>query len=325
MRKKTVMLLASVLLTLCLAALLWIFRNDSRVNYFLFHRSTNDDVTVGSGGWLFFNDTLPDYQKDNLYTQEELDRIRRDVLYTKDYLAQQGIDFILFISPNKASIYGEHMPRRISTQPGPSRTEQLVAYLQSTTDLTILYPKEAILQAKQDHPQLQLYFQKDTHWNYLGGYFATVPLLETLGITTAPFESITCTSVNEPMFFWSGYDLAEMMGLSRVLNQDINYHLEGFSPAAVTYDADGARDRDAFYGTICSRSDAADSRNIFVARDSFGQAMTPYLAAAFPNVTFQHHRTLSKSQVEQAQPDVFIYQIVERSGLHNIHCGLWKP
>ena len=325
MKKKTVVILTSVILLLSLMAFLWIFRNDSRINYFLFHRSTSDDVTVGSGGWLFFNDTLPDYQKDNLYTQEELDRIRRDVLYTNDYLADQGIEFILFISPNKASIYGEHLPQRIPTQPGPSRTEQLVAYLQSTTDITVIYPKEHLLQATKDHPNMPLYFCNDTHWTYLGSYFGTLPLLEYLNVPTVPFADIICTKISEPMFFWSGYDLAEMMRLSDVLTQDTNYRLDGFSTAAVTYDADGAQDRDAFYGTIRTQSDATDSRNIFVARDSFGQAMTPYLASSFQNVTFQHHRTLSKSQVEQEQPDVLIYQIVERSGLHNIHCGLWKP
>ena len=324
MKKKSLIFLLSLLLVLCVA-LFWIFAKDSRINYFLFHRSVNSDVIVGSGGWLFFDDTLADYQKENLYTEKELERIRRDVLYTRDQLAQEGIEFILYIAPNKASIYGEHMPRRFQTQPGQSRTEQLVAYLQTTTDVTVLYPKEELLQAKEANPQQKLYLHKDTHWNYLGGYFGALPLLETLGIDTVSFESITCTPVNEPMFFWSGYDLAVMMGLSDVLTHDTNYHLDGYSSAAVTYDADGAQDRNAFYGTVYAQSDAPDTRTVFVARDSFGQAMTPYLAASFQNVIFQHHRTLSKSHVLQAQPDVFIYQIVERSGLHTIHCGLWKP
>jgi hypothetical protein len=142
MKKRTIAILVSVLLIISVAALLWFFSSNSWVNYYLLHRSTSPDVTIGSDGWLFFNDTLPDYRKDNLYTQKELERIRQDVLFTQDYLSKQGIEFILFISPNKASIYGEHMPQNIETQSGPSRTEQLVDYLQSTTDITILYPKE---------------------------------------------------------------------------------------------------------------------------------------------------------------------------------------
>lgn len=326
MKKKcAIIILISLLLLLCVAALFWIFANHNWVNYFLLHRSTSPDVTIGSDGWLFFNDTLADYRKDNLYSQEDLERIRQDVLYTQNYLAEQGIEFILFISPNKATIYGEHMPRNIETQSGPSRTEQLVDYLQSTTDVTILHPKDALLQAKNDHPNLPLYLHNDTHWNYLGGYFATLPLLETLNVPTVPFENITCTAVSEPIFFWSGYDLADMLELSHVLTDDTNYQLEGYSSANVTYDGDATRDRDTFYGCVRSQSDAPDDREIFVVRDSFGQSMTPYLAAAFQNVTFQHHRTLSRSQIEAEQPDVFIYQIVERSALHTIHCGLWNP
>lgn len=324
-KKRVIIILISLLLIVCMAALVWFFNTNRWINYHLLHRSTSPDVTIGSDGWLFFNDTLADYRKDNLYTQEDLERIRQDVLYTQNYLAEQGIDFILFISPNKATIYGEHMPRHIETQPGPSRTEQLVDYLQSTTDVTILYPKDHLLQAKSSYPDLPLYLHNDTHWNYLGGYFATLPLLETLNVPIVPFESITCTAINEPIFFWSGYDLADMLELSHVLTQDTNYRLEGYSSATVTYDGDATQDRDIFYSCVRTQSDAQDGRKVFVARDSFGQSMTPYLAAAFQNVIFQHHRTLSRSQIEAEQPDVLIYQIVERSALHTIHCGLWNP
>jgi hypothetical protein len=152
-----------------------------------------------------------------------------------------------------------------------------------------------------------------------------LPLLETLGVPTVPFENIIYTAVSEPVFFWSGYDLAGMLELSHVLTEDTNYHLEGYTTATVTYDGDAAHDRDTFYSCVCSQSDAQDQRKVFVARDSFGQSMTPYLASAFQSVTFQHHRTLSRSQIEAAQPDIFIYEIVERSGLHTINCGLWNP
>lgn len=82
---------------------------NKKINYFAFHESTSNSVILGKDGWLFFADTLADYQRYNLYTDEELDNIKNNVLNTKAYFDERGIEFIIFIGPNKSSIYEDYI------------------------------------------------------------------------------------------------------------------------------------------------------------------------------------------------------------------------
>lgn len=185
------------------------FRNqlvtlNSAIDFFVLNRSTSGSVIKGNDGWLFFAKTLNDYSKNNLYTNVELERIKNDVLKTANYFEDQGIEFVMFIGPNKSSIYGDYMPKRYETNSEPSRTEQLVEYLEENTDVKIIFPKDELLVARENYPNLVLYQKLDTHWNYMGGYFGTIPLLEALGIETRDFSEITYEQINEPDFYWGG-------------------------------------------------------------------------------------------------------------------------
>lgn len=297
---------------------------SSKLDYFLFQKSTNKNVILGEEGWFFLKDTLADYQKDNLYTKEELEVILKDVLTTKSYFEEKGIEFVLFIAPNKNTIYGEYMPQSIDVSEGISRTEQAVEYLREKADITIIYPKEEMQKIIKEDPDLQLFFKLDTHWNYMGGYVATKVLLEELGISTVPLKKLMYEEINEPLYHWNGYDLANMLGLNNYLKEDTNYHLNGYSDSKVVYEKELWKDQDAFWGYTRTYSDAKDQRKIFLARDSFGEGMVPYLAGSFKEMYSGHIDSMTKTDIETENPDVFIYEIVERNGLGGINVQKWK-
>ncbi|MCM1135927.1 MAG: hypothetical protein NC400_10175 [Clostridium sp.] len=304
------------------------FRNilisiNSMIDFWVFDKSASAEVIKGIDGWLFYADTLDDYCRNNLYSQSELEAIKNDLLNTKQYFDKREIEFIVFIGPNKASVYGDYMPKKIKTVEENSRTEQLVNYLRENTDITIIYPKKDLLSAREKYPDLMLYLKLDTHWNYMGGYFAAIPLLNALGVKMKKFDEVSYEQINEPDFFWNGYDLSNMSGLSDILNEDINYHLYGYSEADVTYDGDVRSDVEAFYGSIRTYSNASDDRKIFLARDSFGEAISPYLAAGFKEMYSVSYDSMTKTQIEEENPDVFIYEMVERYGDYyrmNVDC-----
>lgn len=305
------------------------FRNNlvslnSKIDFFIFDKSTSDSVIKGKDGWLFFAKTLSDYQKYNLYTDEQLEEIKNNVLVTEKYFEERGIQFAIFIGPNKSSIYGDYMPDRYETNDGASRTDQVVEYLRENTDVNIIYPKEELLEAREKYPELILYQKLDTHWNFMGGYFGTKPLLESLDVNVSDFFSISYELVNEPVFYWNGYDMANMLGLSDVLNNDYNYNISGFSDNVVNYEGDTRNNVDDFNGAIRTTSDAADDRKVFFARDSYGEAMTQYLAQSFSEVYSVHRGSMTISQIEQENPDIFIYEVVERDAdLNGVNIGGW--
>ncbi|HJA93692.1 MAG TPA: hypothetical protein H9717_11375, partial [Candidatus Eisenbergiella merdipullorum] len=190
-------------------------------------------------------------------------------------------------------------------------------------DITVIYPKEELLKAREVYPELTLFFKLDTHWNYMGGYFGAQPLLKSLGIKTNNFSNISYEQINEPIFFWNGYDLARMLGLSDVLNKDINYHLYGYSNNRVTYEGDARNNVEDFNGVVKTKSSAEDNRKVFLARDSFGESITPYLAAEFSEIYSVHRASLTKSQIDAERPDIFIFEAVEREGLGGLNVENW--
>lgn len=296
---------------------------NSKLDYFVFNRSTNEDVILGEDGWLFFKDTLADYEKERLYTQEELDEILTNLLETQKYMDQKGVEFIVYVAPNKNTIYGEYMPQGVNVANEISRTEQAVDYVRKNSDITIIYPKEELVQAKEQYPNLQLYFKLDSHWNYIGGYFGVKPIMETLGIPMPSIEEMTYEAVNEPIFHWNGYDLANMLGLTGYLNQDTNYRLEGYSGEGVTYEGDASVSLEAFEGSMRTYCEAGEPRKLYFARDSFGESMTPYLAKTFGEMYSISRYTVTQSSIEEEAPDVFLYEMSERYELAWINVHSW--
>lgn len=295
---------------------------NKKINYFVFHESTSSYVILGKDGWLFYADTLADYQRYNLYTDEELETIKNNVLNTKTYFDERGIEFIIFVAPNKSSIYGDYMPDKYEVNEGKSRTEQVISYLRNNTDVTIYYPKDDLLEVRNKYPSLELYLKLDTHWNYMGGYFGSQSLLKYLGADTADFSRISYEAVNEPDFFWNGYDMANMLGLADVLDADLNYHLIGYSDNTVTFEGDVREDISSFNGVSISTSDSRDNCRVFFARDSFGEAMSPYLSAAFSYVYSPHISCMTKTMIEEQHPDIFIYEFVERTSF-DVNIDTW--
>lgn len=285
---------------------------NSLVDYYVFEESASTQVIKGQDGWLFLNETLPDYQRTNLYTDEELENIKNDVLATQEYLNNKGIEFVIFIGPNKNTIYGEYMPSDIEVYGEQSRVQQMVDYLRENTDVQVIFPVEELLNAKKNHPELINYQKLDTHWNYMGGFWASEPLLTTLGVKTIAFDDLEYCQINEPDFSWNGYDEANMLGLTNVLDTDVNYHISNEAIETITYDGYVPDDIGAFNGLSRIHSGADDNRKIFFARDSFGEAITPYIAASFSEVYSIHRASMKRSQIDEEQPDIFIFEAVER-------------
>ena len=285
---------------------------NSMIDYYVFDQSASKDVIKGEDGWLFYNETLEDYQLNNLYTEEELENIKNEVLATKEYFKEKGIEFVILICPNKNTIYGEFMPSDIEVYGEQSRVRQMVDYLQKNTDVPVIFPVEELLNAKKAHPELISYFKLDTHWNYMGGFWASEPLLKALGVKPIAFEDIDYYQTSDPAYSWSGYDEANMLGLTKLLDTDINYHISNETMETITYDGYVPNDQEAFDGLSRVHSGADDKRKVFFVRDSFGEGITPYIAASFSEIYSIHRSSLKRSQIEEEQPDIFIYEIVER-------------
>lgn len=297
-----------------------LIQSNRKLALYGFKESASESVVLGKDNWLFLSETIPDYKKINLYTLDQLEVICTNLKSNYDYFQRRNIDFIVFIAPNKASIYGEaFLPNYIYCEEGVSRTEQLVDYIRRNTDVPIVFPKDELSLIAKGYPEYPLYLHLDTHWNYLGGYCGVKSLLRELDHELPGVDEIVLEEFNSPVLIWNGYDLSNMLGMTGELTEDTNYKIDYGSNNVVEWNGDTSTDIVDFYTFCQTASNAADHRKIMFIRDSFGSAMLPFIASEFrevysPHVSFQ----TDSSTIDTVQPDVVIYEYVERGDLNNM-------
>lgn len=283
-----------------------LIRLNNTLQYFLFRQQDINGVAIGRDGWLFYcseeagnpvNQSLGCWH----FSEEELETMAESMQQTKDVLAERGIEFVLFIAPNKETIYMEKLPSYYEQEDEYTATDQLVDYLRAYTDVTVVYPKEELLEFKELHADMPLYLKLDSHWNNLGAYIGARSLARALGIEMPAAESLGLKKIEKT----SG-DLAMVMNAA-VTDVDTDYELSGITELTT----EKLKDDDQSGMVFLTRG--ADKRNIFVARDSYSIALAPILASQFENSTFVHHTLFSQDKIFASDADIYVLEIVERN------------
>ena len=103
-------------------------------------------------------------------------------------------------------------------------------------------------------------------------------------------------------------DLAAMLNLKKQLtSSDVEYSVEGYDNHGVEnveWDINGA---------IVYKALDADSRKLYVIRDSFSTALAPFIGSQFNDTYLRHRRSYTYEDLETQNPDIVVYETVERS------------
>lgn len=273
--------------------------------YYGFGTSSNENVIVGKDGWLFYKNradglALECYTGSELLTQEELESIAHNLTHVRDTLAAEGIEFVLYIAPDKERVYSEYMPDYYGEQAEECMLTQLLSYLELHTDIRVVWPYEELMAYKEAHPQQLLYYKTDTHWNEIAGYIGTKALVKELGMDLPPLEEYHM----RPVGTVSG-DLADMLnriGADEKVHMDISLDSQA-APRMIEHDGQGR---------VHYKQENAAGRKIFMRRDSFGLGMVPYLKYSFSEMVLMHYAKFKTEQLWEEKPDVFVVETVER-------------
>lgn len=101
---------------------------DSVVKAGLFGTSSEDQVIVGTDGWLYFAKTMDDYWGRNVGRPGHRPP-GRTVELMREYAQGQGAAFAFAVVPNKNTVYPEHMPYYTLKTPDPTNRERLAAVI----------------------------------------------------------------------------------------------------------------------------------------------------------------------------------------------------
>lgn len=282
-----------------------LIRFNNTIDYYVFKQSSNDNVCIGKDGWLFYSnksDGNPVEQSLGYwnFSDEELEIIAANLESGKEILESSGIDFVLFIAPNKETIYIDKLPDYYEIKSQYTATDCLVDYLRENTDITIVYPKEELMAYRVEDPDMLLYYKLDTHWNSIGAYIGAQCLTDVLGIELPPLNEL---SVNQ--ILTSRGDLTDMLNIE-ISDGDIDYKIDGISELSIeTIKLDFATE-------FVYHTSEADPRTLVVCRDSFSTALAPSLAAQFEDSFWIHNQVFDQQQIFDYGADIFVLEVVER-------------
>ena len=291
---------------------------NNLIDYFVFNTSPLDKVIIGKDGWLFYNpaptdldgEPLKDFNGENLYSPEELQIMASHLLSVRDTLQSRGQEFIVYIAPNKKSIYGEkNLPAKYVNEDRYSRGQQVADYLSTNTDLIIIHPINVLQSTIEKFPEYTFYYKTDTHWNELGAYIGTAELLKAIGITVPDLESLSVTAHDS----FSG-DLIKMMGLSKYLAYDFSYSLAGYADKLQVFEELLEDEKLQHFSALNS-----NPTSVFVIRDSFSLGMMPYLSSQLNDCYFVHRTHYTPELLQQYPTDIVVLQVIERATDHLFH------
>lgn len=226
-------------------------------------------VITGTKGWLYYADSLNDYQGTEQLTDRELFDIAHSLKLAQDYVESQGGSFAFTIAPNKATLYAANMPyyyaNGVVTSEG--NYERIKAVLdEEGVNYVDLY---SALSSSDE----VLYHERDSHWTAKGASTAASELMDALDHAHRDWSSESSHTEID----YTG-DLDQML-----------YPAFTASLSEVHYDNEPQYD---YVNKVESNFDtkistvSSGSGSLVCYRDSFGSALLPFLAEAYGSSYF---------------------------------------
>lgn len=260
----------------------------------IFHQSNTEKVVIGKNGWLYFQETMDDYLGRNLISDREIHNCAKVIELIQEGAESKGCSFVMAIAPNKNSLYADNMPDRLVKERNENNFSHLVPVLENYNvnyvDLHKLFKsKEKIM-----------YHKLDSHWNNEGATYACDALLDNLGKDhvdyTKESSHIECN--------FSG-DLKGMI-----------YPKWNLMDNNVIYDKEHSF---SYVGNVRSTEDmiietdnTSAEGSIIMFRDSFGNALLPYVADEYQHGYFTKAVPFNIDLIDEYAADTMILEVVER-------------
>ena len=274
--------------------------------------SPSEKLIVGRDGWLFFGhpNAIEQYRGIARFDEAALERWSSVLEERRAWLAAQGIDYLLVLVPNKHRVYAQYMPASIPRVREISQLDQLVDRLEQIGSVPFLDLRPVLERAAR---RTRVYHKTDTHWNDLGAYAAYRAILERLGERNPSLADRPPVEVRPRTRTRPGLGLARIVGLSLAYPEE-SFDLVVEKPRAAL----PARRRAAWEDRVRRQlpfglgTGDDDLPTAVMFRDSFADALVPYLSESFDRIVYVWERDVDPRVVEVEHPDIVIQQIAER-------------
>jgi len=280
------------------------------VKYCLMGVSPSDKVLVGKNGWFFYagDGEVNDCRHVSRFTEDQLSRMVMSYEMKRQWLAEQGIRYILVIAPNKSSIYVENLPADFNMIRPKSVVDDFINFIEKKSSVCVIDPRNRINSEKKN---AILYYKCDSHWNNYGAFIAYSQIMESVQSWYPDTQFFTLADFVITKKMVKNGDVAGLIGGGKYL-KDEDYVFKPKRAYSSTRVEKNEKACDPFT-TIKSNG---NSHRVVVFRDSFFTALVPYVSESFNLSRFYWQSWDSQTQIEkiikQYKPDIIIEEIAER-------------
>ena len=264
---------------------------------------------LGKDGWMEYTGegNLDDFQKlRTLENNKNLVLVRKLKTFNQ-YLKSQGITLLIFVAPNKATIYPDKLPEQIKSLPTQSRLDILISYLEDNNLPVIVDLRPALQAARQDK---DVYYKTNTHWNGYGAFVAYTTIINALGSSYPELKPYKAEDLELVTTDPDVHDIPRLMRANFITEPTFF-----FVPRELFVQT-------SYLGTTHGYdqfSSIQDSKlpTLLMFHDSFGSAyLNNYLSMNFGKSHFVYldgaPQYLTKESILQFKPDIIVIEIVER-------------
>lgn len=280
------------------------------IRYRLLGVTTSNQVVAGRDGWLFYTGDreIEDCRNIIRLNDDQLHNWARLFILKRDWLAQQGIRYLLVLPPNKCTVYPEQMPAGYDRVREESWLNDFTVYLRKYTDLEFVDLRQSLISNKSVH---RVYFRTDTHWNEYGAFLAYKAMIRPIASWFPVITPFELSDFSVTLQKRTGGDLAGMLGGQNYL-VDEQY---GFIPAK-PFTAMKSEGGDLPRDPMTMQKNVAKLPRAVIFHDSFFSAIVPFVSEHFSVSRYIWERWHSQTPIEDIisryKPHIIIEESVER-------------
>jgi hypothetical protein len=297
--------------------------------------STNpNQVMIGKDDWLYLGDRYKEKQDNKTLTiirrgatSEDVKIAKKIGIATKawgQWLKEKGVSqYQIMLGPDKGTIYSEFLPDWV--QPASESVTNVL--LANVSQEIYVDSRTALKQAKSQYLE-PLYYKTDTHWNSLGAWVAFRTFTQNLNRKGGKLHWISEHQVRVARVKErGGGDLASFLWMKKMLrDSEVVIEIDSGLPLKTEhYDFETGHlilsdDNNPItpprHPLLVKSKNAMNQKRVLWLRDSFGNAMAPFMAATFTE-TLQLRYDLATPEVfarlvNTYKPDYVFITVVER-------------
>jgi hypothetical protein len=284
-----------------------LLRGHQFLRHFVFHTEATPTLIEGKQGWLYFGSesSVPVMRGLMPFTQADLESWKADIESRRDWLRAHGVEYVFAIAPNKQTIYPELVPD-VLAQLGPTRLDQLAAYMRANSDVRFVDMRPALIAEKQhDQGDDAVYYPLGSHWTWRGGWVGWNEIARSIAdkwpaLKPVPREELVRTEASES----AGDSMARNSYIDDLVHQRTFFYDTPQSDVVLTRNGEGEI-------VHSHRPDESLPTTIFL-HDSFGGWLLPFAALGSSTMRAFWQHAFPKETVLIDHPDVVVQMYTER-------------